>query len=939
MEDLARHTIANTKMILPPFLQILDLALCPTLFVFSLTLLLFPMLYLSQFLFHLPFLGFIMPTHTIHFNTSSQDISSSNQSQSQSQSQRHPSLWISDNLPKCYDFDQGIKASLNVQALSQSSDGSKVSIVATQHESSLFSSSLSDLFSRKLRLSANDALYGHSVDTVTSHYEEERLFDSLEELEAQIIRNLLPSDDDLLSGVTNGLDHIIQGSTGDDMDELDLFSSIGGMDLGDDNSSSPGAKNYEIPDGAYHSQLGLCSALVAGEQPYDEHPSRTLIVSNIKCDVEDSELRALFEQFGDIQTLDTACKQHGFVVISYYDIRAAKNAMQTHQNRQFSYRKFDVHYSNTKVIPFKKDMNQGTLVVFLYDSSVSNNELHHIFNVYGEIKEISKNPHDQRGKLIEYYDVRAAEAALHALNRDGTIRKRLKVEPSRSEDSKRSVVQQIHPELEQKERSIYLHQNSPPVKSPTSFPGLHGICKSGNMDGGRILGVEPATCTPSPETASVHGVSSAAPHSFPSLVRVVDNRCEGTESGSPGQLNFDIQAASAFHPHSLAKNINIKTQERIDKMQFCQVNTNGHFMEFNECVFKSSGDASCPLHAHHYKWSNSYQPPGMMWPNSTSYINGVCAAPNLPRLHGLPRSPSHMMATVLPINGQNVSSSPFWDRRNTYAGESLGNMQFSGNTAAHCVDFVSYNSFPHFGGNCVDLRILPKNLGLHFHNQRDLMFPRRNHMINSFETHKQRARNHRNEGVSNLDDKKQYELDIDRIKKGEDNRTTLMIKNIPNKYTSKMLLAAIDERYRGTYDFVYLPIDFRNKCNVGYAFINMINPGLIIPFYQVFNGKKWEKFNSEKVASLAYARIQGRTALIAHFQNSSLMNEDKRCRPILFNTDGPNAGDQVPFPVGINIRNKAGRVGNNTQDDNLQGSLPNLGNRKLSSDGGSHSLE
>jgi hypothetical protein len=64
-------------------------------------------------------------------------------------------------------------------------------------------------------------------------------------------------------------------------------------------------------------------------------------------------------------------------------------------------------------------------------------------------------------------------------------------------------------------------------------------------------------------------------------------------------------------------------------------------------------------------------------------------------------------------------------------------------------------------------------------------------------------------------------------------------------------------------------------------------------FFQTFNGKKWEKFNSEKVASLAYARIQGRNALIAHFQNSSLMNEEKWCRPMLFHKDGPHAGDQV----------------------------------------------
>jgi hypothetical protein len=76
---------------------------------------------------------------------------------------------------------------------------------------------------------------------------------------------------------------------------------------------------------------------------------------------------------------------------------------------------------------------------------------------------------------------------------------------------------------------------------------------------------------------------------------------------------------------------------------------------------------------------------------------------------------------------------------------------------------------------------------------------------------------------------------------------------------------------------------------------------LILLFFclQTFNGKKWEKFNSEKVASLAYARIQGKSALIGHFQNSSLMNEDKRCRPILFHSNGPNAGDQVCLFVSL----------------------------------------
>ncbi|KAI3785934.1 hypothetical protein L1987_45060 [Smallanthus sonchifolius] len=151
----------------------------------------------------------------------------------------------------------------------------------------------------------------------------------------------------------------------------------------------------------------------------------------------------------------------------------------------------------------------------------------------------------------------------------------------------------------------------------------------------------------------------------------------------------------------------------------------------------------------------------------------------------------------------------------------------------------------------------------------------------------------RHETVSCQTDEKQFELDIERVLRGEDSRTTLMIKNIPNKYSSAMLLAAINEHNQGTYDFIYLPLDFKNKCNMGYAFINMTDPLQIVPFHKSFNGKKWEKFHSGKVACLAYARIQGKAALIAHFQESSLLNEDKCCHPILFTTDGPNAGNQI----------------------------------------------
>ncbi|KAI5595546.1 hypothetical protein BDE02_03G147000 [Populus trichocarpa] len=863
------------------------------------------------------------------------------------------------------DNDTGTGTSLNVQPTSYFAEVGKVNAMATQHENSLFSSSLSELFSRKLRLSSTNSLYGHSVDTIASHFEEEEPFQSLEEIEAQTIGNLLPNDDDLFSGVTDRVENINHPSGGDDMEDLDFFSSVGGMDLGDDGSVAQ--IDSEFHGGASNGQLGACNLSVAGEHPYGEHPSRTLFVRNINSNVEESELRAIFEQYGDIRTLYTACKHRGFVMISYYDIRAAKNAMKALQNRPLRRRKLDIHYSIPKDNPSEKDFNQGTLAVFNLDSSVSNDDLRQIFGVYGEIKEIRETPHRNHHKFVEFYDVRASEAALHALNKSDIAGKRIKLEASCPGDLRR-LLHQIPPELEQDEFGPFVQQSSPPNNSTTEFSVI-----STGMDNGPILGAHSATQAPFFESALHHGISSSVPNSMSSLSRV---ESAGNQTGfaelshSPGHLKFDIQSTLNFHPHSLpeydglnsgvhcnspgamAANINPRLLERIDTRHLARISPNGNPIEFSEGVFGSARNGSCSRPGHHYTWGNSYhhQPPGMIWPNSPSFVNGISVAHPGPRLHGPPRAPPPMLNPVLPINNQHVGSVPavnpsLWDRQHAYAGESpdasgfhpcsLGSMRIS-NNSLHSMEFLSPKMFPHVGGNCLELPMPPQNVGFQSQQQRSMVFPGRGQMIpmiNTFDAPGERARSRRNEGSTSQADKKQYELDIDRILQGEDNRTTLMIKNIPNKYTSKMLLAAIDERHKGTYNFVYLPIDFKNKCNVGYAFINMIDPRQIIPFYQAFNGKKWEKFNSEKVASLAYARIQGKAALIAHFQNSSLMNEDKRCRPILFNTDGPNAGDQVPFPMGVNVRTRPGKPRTITHEENQQGSPSNLAGGEDSSNG------
>lgn len=87
-------------------------------------------------------------------------------------------------------------------------------------------------------LSSNNESYGHSVNALASYHDGGEPFESLDKIEAQTIGDLLPDDDDLLSGVVDGLDFIGQPSNEDDKEEVDLFSSVGGMDLGDDGVSA-----------------------------------------------------------------------------------------------------------------------------------------------------------------------------------------------------------------------------------------------------------------------------------------------------------------------------------------------------------------------------------------------------------------------------------------------------------------------------------------------------------------------------------------------------------------------------------------------------------------------------------------------------------------------------------------------------------------------------
>jgi hypothetical protein len=241
----------------------------------------------------------------------------------------------------------------------------------THWESSLFSSSLSDLFSRKLRLPRSDKLAFMSANR------EEEPSESLEEMEAQTIGNLLPDEDDLFAEVVGEGVHKSRANGGDDLDDCDLFSSVGGMELDGDVFSSVSQR-----DGKRGSNVSTVA-----EHPQGEILSRILFVRNVDSSIEDCELGVLFKQFGDVRALHTAGKNRGFIMVSYYDIRAAQKAARALHGRLLRGRKLDIRYSIPKENP-KENSSEGALWVNNLDSSISNEELHGIFSSYGEIREV-----------------------------------------------------------------------------------------------------------------------------------------------------------------------------------------------------------------------------------------------------------------------------------------------------------------------------------------------------------------------------------------------------------------------------------------------------------------------------------------------------------------------------------------------------------------------
>eukprot|EP00931_Biecheleriopsis_adriatica_P040568 TRINITY_DN2324_c0_g1_i12.p1 TRINITY_DN2324_c0_g1~~TRINITY_DN2324_c0_g1_i12.p1 ORF type:complete len:275 (+),score=52.94 TRINITY_DN2324_c0_g1_i12:118-942(+) len=110
--------------------------------------------------------------------------------------------------------------------------------------------------------------------------------------------------------------------------------------------------------------------------------------------------------------------------------------------------------------------------------------------------------------------------------------------------------------------------------------------------------------------------------------------------------------------------------------------------------------------------------------------------------------------------------------------------------------------------------------------------------------------------------------------------TTMMIRNIPNRYSQQELMNELDRLgFLGSYDFFYMPHDRATKYNVGYAFVNFVDNYHAKQLQEVFEGfcfAKHQHQHFKKTARVSVAHLQGFAANLRHYENSAVSRSTRQ---------------------------------------------------------------
>ena len=117
-----------------------------------------------------------------------------------------------------------------------------------------------------------------------------------------------------------------------------------------------------------------------------------------------------------------------------------------------------------------------------------------------------------------------------------------------------------------------------------------------------------------------------------------------------------------------------------------------------------------------------------------------------------------------------------------------------------------------------------------------------------------------------------------------EDKTTVMMRNIPNRYTCEELLSEVMVAgFDCAFDFFYLPMDFKTKRNRGYGFINFHSAAIAKEFAMAFHRRQLSLYSSKKIVEVAPAVTQGYVAnMTKYFEKDSERIKNDWFRPMLF---------------------------------------------------------
>ncbi|KZT65945.1 hypothetical protein DAEQUDRAFT_490578 [Daedalea quercina L-15889] len=591
-----------------------------------------------------------------------------------------------------------------------------------------------------------------------------------------------------------------------------------------------------------------------GETREETQSSHFLLIRSVPPSAPATKLRDVFSLTGDVKGIWVRFQEtHGIIVVAYYDIRHAVRARRQIVSQALPGLE-EVRLEAVFITPERLEMitgkssfvdeTDGSLFVTFEDRRFQPSSLQNVLSSFGELLSFeATEPHEQVYH-VEYCDVRDSANAYRALHERTFMGVRLRLYKNAIQpEPLHQFPTSYHPRYLSASAS-HSQARTHPDNSPRSAQTDREMrCSEGRI---RPRSVSASENMGAPDAVSrLRGRESPPEHS----------------RRSSNDLFFDAIGKIPATPQTPLRPRSISIGPDADDMTR-QPRTEYSY-EPSSYVYS---DTAFPQHlapsaASAYEYHYHSQPYLAPLANGVPADHWAYGAPPPPSVeYRLPPSPRSgpNQSTALP-------PSPRRPQRNTHRSE--------------------------FGQNDADAFLHhPAASSARLHVPRG----------SSLESSPVEARN---ANANNMISEKN-QLNIETIELGKDMRTTVMIKNIPNKMSDKDLMDFIAHVCPRRIDFLYLRMDFQNGCNVGYAFVNFITVGDLLHFAKSRLGVKWNMYSSEKILQMCYATYQGKEALVEKFKNSCIMDERESWRPKIFYSDGSNQGLPEPFPPPTHLRRK-----------------------------------